>query len=188
MHGSSYSEISDASTLENLFCLVVIGITSYSIYNKLDLGAQISKSVFLKLQMQMMVPYAIFDEDSQIILNLLTAILALSVLYTLKLFLAHQLRVPGLKSRFGFPSFRQISDYDYLGHLFTKVEKSRLESSPEFQHMSTLRGGTENKELWNWQTRNKMAHESSEEARDGDLYSVGSLEFENENPGLFGKS
>ena len=119
----------------------------------------------------------------------MTAILALSVLYTLKQFLAQQLRVPGLKHRFGFPAFRPISEYDYLGHLFTKVEKTRLEASPEFQHMSTLRGGIENKELWNWQTRNKMAHEeSTEEARDGDLYSCGSLECENENPGLFGKS
>jgi len=33
-----------------------------------------------------------------------------------------------------------------------------------------------------------MAHENSEEANDGDLYSVGSLEFENEEPGLGGKS
>jgi hypothetical protein len=122
------------------------------------------------------------------ILNLLIAILALTVLYTLKLFMARQLRVPGMKHRFGFPAFRPHSEYDYLGHLYTKVEKTRLQASPEFQHMSTLRGGTENTELWNWQTRNKMAHEASEEAHDGDLHSVGSLEFDNEEPGLGGKS
>jgi hypothetical protein len=104
----------------------MLGVTSYSIYTKLDLGAQISKSVLFKLQNWLMVPDAILDEDSQLILNVLIAILALVVLYTIKLFLARQLRVPGMKHRFGFPAFRSISEYDYLGHLYSKVENSRL--------------------------------------------------------------
>jgi hypothetical protein len=39
MQCSCPSNIADANTLENLFCLSMIGITSYSIYTKLDLGA-----------------------------------------------------------------------------------------------------------------------------------------------------
>lgn len=93
------------------------------------------------------------------------------------------MKVPVLKYRFGFPVFRSNEEYEYLGHLYSKVERSRLEASPEFKHMVSLRGGTDNKELWNWQTRKQMACENSEDADDGDLYSVGSLEFENENPG-----
>ena len=88
MQCSCPSNIADADTLENLFCLSVIGVTSYSIYTKLDLGAQISKSVLFKLQNWLMVPDAILDEDSQLILNLLIATLALVVLYTIKQFLA----------------------------------------------------------------------------------------------------
>lgn len=88
MQCSCPSNIADANTLENLFCLSMIGITSYSIYTKLDLGAQISKSVLLKLQTWLMVPDSILDEDSQLILNVLIALLALVVIYTLKLFLA----------------------------------------------------------------------------------------------------
>jgi len=87
MQCSCPSNIADADTLENLFCLSVIGVTSYSIYTKLDLGAQISKSVLFKLQNWLMVPDAILDEDSQLILNLLIATLALVVLYTIKQFL-----------------------------------------------------------------------------------------------------
>ena len=126
MQCSCPSNVADANTLENLFCISVLGVTSYSIYTKLDLGAQISKSVLFKLQNWLMVPDAILDEDSQLILNVLIAILALVVLYTIKLFLARQLRVPGMKHRFGFPAFRSISEYDYLGHLYSKVENSRL--------------------------------------------------------------
>jgi len=87
MQCSCPSNIADADTLENLFCLSVIGVTSYSIYTKLDLGAQISKSVLFKLQNWLMVPDAILDEDSQLILNVLIATLALVVLYTIKQFL-----------------------------------------------------------------------------------------------------
>ena len=87
MQCSCPSNIADADTLENLFCLSVIGVTSYSIYTKLDLGAQISKSLLFKLQNWLMVPDAILDEDSQLILNVLIATLALVVLYTIKQFL-----------------------------------------------------------------------------------------------------
>ena len=47
MQCSCPAELTSATTLENLLCVAVIGFTSYSIYNKLDLGAQISKQVFI---------------------------------------------------------------------------------------------------------------------------------------------
>jgi hypothetical protein len=54
--------------------------------------------------------------------------------------------------------FRSNDEYEYLGHLYTNVEKSKLQKTSEFRHMANMRGGLENQDLWNWQTRNKMAH------------------------------
>ena len=134
-----------------------------------------------------MIPDAILDDDSEFMLNALIAIFVIVLIYLTKLFLARQLRVPGMKHRYGFPVFRSQQEYEYLGYLVTQTEKKKLEASSEFKHMTTLRGGLENEELWNWQTRSRLAHQEEDPA-DGDVYSVGSLEFENENPGLGGKS
>ena len=96
------------------------------------------------------VPDAVLERDSQVILNILTAIFIVGILAIIKSFLTMQLRVPGLKQRYGFPLFRSTEDMAYLSHLYTKTEKAKLVQSPEYKHMVNLRGGTENTEQWNW--------------------------------------
>ena len=93
------AECYNANAVESIGCLAVIGGISYSIHQKLDLGADLSKQMLTKLGFWFMspVPNAVLDKDSQVILNVLTAVFVVGILAVIKAFLTMQLRVPGLK-------------------------------------------------------------------------------------------